>query len=311
MEIIQSSSVGLTPENQQLVNVWNNSRADAEVDVIICMESVEPRRDEMTDRRYGAFMHSIYTYVSESIKTTEINTDINGFACSQICSHNILTVQEIYMLNWIVFLPEKGERGSWRGERTNWTATVFLIPELALELDDDNFISTYIRNGTGPTYGPAEMFEIFIYVMAGQISRFRCYVGGDGVCVYTSKSEECKVILTPPDWPTDESFDLLLYHRFSSHRFSPFENFRDPPPNNPNSSRYGSKKKKKKKKNKNKNKKQIPETEEQITECNCCLEEDEEIAWKCKTCKRGIICVKCVKQWVRKNPDRKCPCCRT
>jgi len=301
------SSVGLTPENQQLVNVWNNSRADAEVDVIICMENVQPIRDEIPDGKYGAFMHSIYTYVSESIKTTEINTEINGFACSQICSHN--------MLNWIIFLPEKDWRAhvNWRGERTNWTATVFLIPELVME---DNFITKYINHSDGLTYGPAEMFEIFIYMMSGhmsgsgQIRRLICYLGStsttDGVCIYTSKNDESKVILTPPDWPTEEGLQLLLTDL--SHRFSHLENSREPQ-NNPNSSRYGSKKKKKKKKNKNK--KQIPETEEKITECNCCLEEDEEIAWKCKTCKRGIICVKCVKRWVRNNPDRKCPCCRT
>ena len=259
---------------QQIVDDWYCNRETADVELVVCMDNIIVDKD-ISDKQRGAFAQSVYNYLLDKNKTTEFDqyahSAVNTVALSGF------NECELDAFRWISFTPAYVE------VKKKWIGVVFLSPT-----GDETFITEIVSTNN---IQPTDLLRIFWSKMGPTVIGFTVYDN-------TNKIRGCRVLTSPQ---TPELMVINIDHNTKN----------SPPINTQNSSRYGSKKKKNKKKNKKKKEIEEIEEEEKITECNCCLEEDEEIAWHCKTCKRGMICIKCVKPWMRKNPDHKCPCCRT
>jgi len=261
---------------QQIVDTWYSNRETADVELVVCMDNIIVS-EHITDEQRGAFALSTYNYLLNKVKTIEFDQYARS-AVNRIYLDERFNECELEAFNWISYAPAYVEL------KQKWVSLVFLSP-----ICDVNFITKIVL--PNPNVDPLVFSKSFWDEM------------GPTVIAYTGRNITggCRVFYSPQS-PELMALNIQLV-------IDPKKRQQIPQINTKNSSRYGSKKKKNK--NKKKNKKPIQQIEQQITECNCCLEEDEEIAWRCKTCKRGMICIKCVKPWMRKYPDHKCPCCRT
>jgi len=290
------------------VDDWNNNKRDVTPDLVICVDDLN---DEHQPEHIRAnFLSELYNNLLVKIKTIDFSTtNIHGAACSPVltCRSN---VSEIWPISIIVFVPTDTGDHAVQTRAGTWVSYVFV--QLTRRLDEvplySNFFTAYMMSDTMECH---HVLFSLIAIMGRWIETTNVGSLRDtDVSVYTSPQSRVAVVtafnrLSPR--AMEGLFDLV--DEWGVNQEEPPTN--QQPINTQNSSRFGSKKKKKKKKKKNK--KPIQETTdgEQITECNICLEEDEDIAWQCKTCKRGMICVKCIKPWMRTTPDHKCPCCRS